>query len=203
MTFDATKPDASQSPSLAPAQIQTNWSRVKTLVDADHQFNDTAATNDGFHNQVSFLNNNITSLPATKNAVMYSKNGDLGTGTNRDEVYSRNASLECPFALRAFVMFDGRATNGACTLNSAFNVSGVSRTAEGLYTVTFSALLTDKFVVSCVAQSGAANKIRVLQPLRGAAYTTAQTTTTLNLQCYNAGENLRDFTSAHVLIFGG
>lgn len=204
MTFDPTKPNSGESPSVAPAQIQTNWSRLEAIIDADHQFNDSSANNDGYHNRVSLLNNAVASLPTDSNAVMYSKNDGLGTGTSRDEIFTRNASLECPVALRAFVMFDGRNSDGACTLNCAFGVSGVSRSGgTGLYTVTFTALPTAKYVVSCVAQSGASNTVRILQPLRGATYTVAQTTTTLKLQCYDRTGELKDFTSAHVMIFGG
>lgn len=38
---------------------------------------------------------------------------------------------------KAWVKFTGSAINGAQTINASYNVSGVSRTGAGLYTVTF------------------------------------------------------------------
>ena len=46
MTFDSSKPNANESPSQFPAQAQTNWSRIETIVSADHQWNDAADASD-------------------------------------------------------------------------------------------------------------------------------------------------------------
>jgi len=42
-----------------------------------------------------------------------------------------------PSAAKAWVKFTGSAVNGAQTINDNYNVSGVSRTGAGLYTVSF------------------------------------------------------------------
>lgn len=52
MTFNPAVPLNSDSPGIFPAQNQTNMARLQTLVGADHQFNLTAAANDGYHNLV-------------------------------------------------------------------------------------------------------------------------------------------------------
>lgn len=52
MTFSASVPLNSDSPSVFPAQNQTNMARLQTLLSADHQFNLSAASNDGYHNLV-------------------------------------------------------------------------------------------------------------------------------------------------------
>jgi hypothetical protein len=52
MTFDASVPLNSDSPAIFPAQNQTNMSRLQTIVGADHQFNLSAAANDGYHNLI-------------------------------------------------------------------------------------------------------------------------------------------------------
>ena len=44
MTFDPTKPDADQSPGNAPAEIQTNWTRLQSMISGDHLFNATQPT---------------------------------------------------------------------------------------------------------------------------------------------------------------
>jgi hypothetical protein len=52
MTYNAAIPLSGDSPGIFPAQSQTNFARLQTLVGADHQFNLTAAANDGYHNLV-------------------------------------------------------------------------------------------------------------------------------------------------------
>ncbi len=55
MTFDPSVPTASQSPGVFPAQNNTNFSRLKTIINADHTFNDSAQTTDGYHKQMTLL----------------------------------------------------------------------------------------------------------------------------------------------------
>jgi hypothetical protein len=52
MSFNAAVPLNSDSPSIFPAQNQTNMARLQSLLGADHQFNLSAAANDGYHNLV-------------------------------------------------------------------------------------------------------------------------------------------------------
>jgi len=52
MTYNASVPQNSDSPSIFPAQAQTNFTRLLTVVGADHQFNLSAAANDGYHNLI-------------------------------------------------------------------------------------------------------------------------------------------------------
>lgn len=52
MTFDALIPLASDSPGIFPAQSQANFTRLRDIIAADHQFNNSAAANDGYHNLI-------------------------------------------------------------------------------------------------------------------------------------------------------
>lgn len=52
MTFNAAIPLNSDSPSIFPTQSQTNYARLQTIIGADHQFNLSAAADDGYHNVV-------------------------------------------------------------------------------------------------------------------------------------------------------
>lgn len=73
MTFDPNVPNASQSPGLFPAQNNTNFARLKTIINADHVFNDTAQTTDGVHRQVTLISRAVpVSLPGGTNAILYS-----------------------------------------------------------------------------------------------------------------------------------
>lgn len=52
MTYSASIPLSTDSPALFPSQSQDNFSRLQALISADHQFNATSASNDGYHNLV-------------------------------------------------------------------------------------------------------------------------------------------------------
>ena len=76
MTFDYNVPNASQSPGLLPAQNSTNFSRLKTIINADHVFNDTGQATDGYHKQCTMVNVSAFPthpLPSGAGAILYSK----------------------------------------------------------------------------------------------------------------------------------
>ena len=73
MTFNIIAPNASVSPGLFPPQNNTNFSRLKTIINSDHVFNDTAQTTDGFHRQVTLINRTPPTgvLPTGSNGIIY------------------------------------------------------------------------------------------------------------------------------------
>ncbi len=73
MTFDPNVPNAGQSPGLFPPQNNTNFARLKTIINADHVFNDTAQTTDGVHRQCTMIARaQPVGLPTGTNAILYS-----------------------------------------------------------------------------------------------------------------------------------
>lgn len=56
MTFSITVPNAAQSPGLFPAQNNTNFSRLKDIINNDHNFTNSAAAAQGIHKQATFIN---------------------------------------------------------------------------------------------------------------------------------------------------
>lgn len=73
MTYDPNVPNASQSPGLFPPQNNTNYARLKTIINADHVFNDSAQSTDGVHRQVTMIARAIpVILPAGTNSILYS-----------------------------------------------------------------------------------------------------------------------------------
>lgn len=72
MTFDPGVPNAGQSPAFYPTQNQTNMNRLKAIINAEHQFNDTAQSTDGVHKQVTYINRAAPgSLPVGTNSILY------------------------------------------------------------------------------------------------------------------------------------
>lgn len=73
MTFDPSVPTTSQSPGLFPAQNNTNFTRLKTIINADHVFNDTVQSTDGIHRQMTLVSRAVpVSLPSGSNSMLYS-----------------------------------------------------------------------------------------------------------------------------------
>ena len=67
---------------------------------------------------------------------------DQETGTSTTKYVSPGRQQYHPSAIKAWVSFVTRGTNGAATINSSYNVSGVSRTAAGTYQVTFTTAMS-------------------------------------------------------------
>jgi hypothetical protein len=73
-TYNPNVPNSAQSPGLLPPQANANFNRLKTIINADHIFNDTGAENDGYHRQCTMVvRDKPDPLPDASNAVLYSK----------------------------------------------------------------------------------------------------------------------------------
>jgi len=70
-----------------------------------------------------------------------------------------------PSVATGWVNFDGRGTNGACTVNSSFNVSGVARTGTGTYAITWSVALSGgNYVISGTTTGTSGGIPAVIEP---------------------------------------
>ena len=109
-----------------------------------------------------------------------------------------NASGESSpfFAARAYVNFDG--TVASPTISTQGNVSGVTRTATGKYTVTFSTAMPDTNYIVMAQAVGSTSNGRELS-----AYEVTKSTTNVTIEC--AREETETFVNAdsiNVIIFG-
>lgn len=81
MTYNPNRPNASESPGVFPAQANTNFTRLKTIINADHVFNDKAPmspSNDGFHRQVHLFARAIPVILDGASAILYACIDSLG-----------------------------------------------------------------------------------------------------------------------------
>lgn len=82
MTFNANVPNAAQSPGLFPPQNGVNFTRLKTIINADHVFNDTAQGTDGFHRQMTMVAKAVgfvpPALPSGSNGYLYNQIDSTG-----------------------------------------------------------------------------------------------------------------------------
>lgn len=115
MSFNAAVPLNSDSPSIFPSQNQTNMSRLQTILGADHQFNLTAAADDGYHNVVHLTQQAPSgALAATGRMYVKSAGGAINL------FYMDDAGLEyqitpvslAPTRVTGSVALAGSATSG-------------------------------------------------------------------------------------------
>lgn len=219
MTWDPSKPDASESPGLFPTQGQGNWARLEDLFEADHVFNSTASTNDGWHKVMRWVKQNpAPSANATAASTYafdttYKRSGadvtaphlyhlpPTGTDTN---IFPMSVA-----PIRAYVNFDGTNTSGSGavqTIRSSFNVVQVTRsgTSTGTYIVEIAA--------SALPTSGAGIIVTGMRSSSGeafgfvegsATYSDSVTTTSITIGFESSGGTRRNVTMGTVIVVGG
>mgnify|MGYP001235011337 CR=1 FL=1 len=160
MTFNAAVPLNSDSPSIFPSQNQTNMARLQTLLGADHQFNLSAAADDGYHNLIHMSQQAPSgALAATGRYYAKSSAGRIHAFYMDDTGAEYQVSPTMP--IRAAVNFAGNGGIGAAPIRSQFNISGVNHDATGLYTITFSTAMpnTDYIVIATGMRTGSSNAV--------------------------------------------
>jgi hypothetical protein len=77
MTFNAAVPLNSDSPAIFPSQNQTNMTRLQTILGADHQFNLSAAADDGYHNLIHLTQQAPSGALAATGRLYVKSNGGV------------------------------------------------------------------------------------------------------------------------------
>ncbi len=154
MTYDPSVPNAAQSPGLFPPQNSTNFTRLKTLINADHVFNDTAQTTDGVHRQVTLIARAIpVVLPAGTNAILYTALDSVGQAQLNFYNGVLNFTLTPP-PLRVV----GTATIGASSQTTIYADPGFFYAGSGVTFVSGSSVSSFSYLV----KSGSNNAKKVL-----------------------------------------
>lgn len=117
MTFDPNIPNAGQSPGLFPPQNNQNFARIKTIINADHVFNDTAQSTDGFHRQCTMIvRAQPGGLPVGANSILYSWLDGAGQTQlrfyNGATDYQLTPQIAAPTKVTGSVALAGNATSG-------------------------------------------------------------------------------------------
>lgn len=203
MTYNPAVPLNSDSPSLLPGQCQANFTRLQTLVGADHQFNLTAAANDGYHNLVHLTQQAPTGALAGVGRL-YAK-----TVSGIVQLfYMTSAGVEIQVTpgtstagVFAAVNFDGR---GPVVIRSQSNVTSVSRISTGVYRVAFTiAASNNNYIVQATGQrdDAAQDKVSNACIISRSSYGVSQTTTQVDLGFFGSGESFRDVLAGNVIIY--
>lgn len=226
MTWNPNKPSGSESPSLTPAQIQANWQRLQTMNQADHIFNATADTDDGWHKIVHHVTQagdigDGSPTPVTGTGLTYTKTitttGNVAStaGAGEHLCYQRGtngAALQeaalsvCP--IRAAVSFQGD-TGATSTINWAYNVTSVTRNSTGDYTIIFTAKMPSIYYIPSVqgqrvSQTESGKPLLLLGGVRGGTYADSVKEESLRVYFGNLSTgNFIDPQTGFILIYGG
>lgn len=202
MTYNPLIPNFNQSPGLFPAQCSTNFTRLQTIINADHMFNDSAATNDGIHRQVTMLTRDAPGALPVGNGILYTK---LVTGVSQLYFYNGTTDMAITPALtlgatiKACVNFNG---TGAVSIRSQFNVASVVKTATGAYTINFATPLTDSnyIVLLCGMRAEADSKPVYGYVDSSPTYATSVTESFVKIQ-FTGESGFRDVLMGNVIIY--
>lgn len=197
MTFNAAVPLNSDSPSIFPAQNQTNMARLQTIVSSDHQFNLSAAADDGYHNLIHMTQQAPAGvLAATGRAYAKSSAGRIHQFYMDDTGAEYQITPTMP--IRAAVNFNGIA---GAVIRSAYNVSGVTRNGNGDYTITYTTAMPDTNYIAQVTGMRDSNSFAIASVKGNATYTNAVTTTTIRVIFFDNASNPHDVLMGNVTIF--
>jgi hypothetical protein len=117
------------------------------------------------------------------------------TGTSATVAVTPSQQQSHDSAAKAWVMFTGSTTNGAQTINASYNVTSVTRTSTGTYTVAF----TTAFASSSYACSNTFNDTTT----NAMAQFTTQAAGSIVAQYVTPTPSLTDPTNgAYVICFG-
>ncbi len=205
MTFDPAVPLATESPAVFPAQNQTNMTVLNTNIARDHQFNNTPnatppTDNTGYHNLIHMtIQAPSLSLASTGRLYVKTASGLVNLFYMDDAATAYQITPTMP--IRAAVNFAGSAVNGAQVLRSSYNVTSVTRTGLGSYTVTFTTAMPNAdYIVQVSGMREAANKPLSCEILGDLVYGNSVTTTFVKIQ-FRGESALNDPIMGNVTIF--
>lgn len=205
MTFNAAIPLNSDSPGVFPAQSQTNFGRLQTIISADHQFNLSAAANDGYHTLVRLIPQ-APSGALTGFGRVYSKSvsgivqlfymDDAGTEYQITPTASVNSVI-----IRAAVNFNGTGAVGAQVIRSSTNVTSVVKNGTGDYTINFtSAMPNNNYIVSATGMRNSSDDISNGQVRGTGTYGSSVATTAMRVQFNGGTSSLQDVLMGNILV---
>lgn len=208
MSYDPNVPNFNTSPGLFPTKCNTNFARLQTIINADHMFNDSAASTDGIHKQVTLLTRDAPGALAVGDGILYTK---LVTGVSQLYFYNGTTDMKITPAIslgatvKACVNFDGTGALGTLPsgkIRSQFNVSSVVHDSTGGYTINFATPLADEnYIVLLCGMRGESSSKPVFGYVNSSpTYATSVTTEFVKIE-FTGESGFRDVLMGNVIIY--
>ncbi len=201
MSFNAAVPLNSDSPSIFPSQNQTNMARLQTLLGADHQFNLSAAADDGYHNLIH-LTQQAPSGPLASIGRLYGKSSASRIHAFYMDDTGEEYQVSPTMPIRAAVNFVGNGALGPCVIRSQFNVASVTKTGDGSYTVAFTTSMPNtNYIVCATGMRTGSDNVCVPTVTSDNTYTNSVGTGLVRLTFFGSSDSKRDVLMGNVTIF--
>lgn len=200
MPYQTTVPNSAQSPSLFPSQGQENFARLKTILGANHKFNDSTATDDGYHQNIQML---PISTPANDGTIgqAFVNSSDATNQLWFKDGLNRVFQVTPTIPIYAACSFFW--TGAVISYRSQFNVSSVTRISAGIYQINFTtALPSVNYIVSgnWMRDTSPGGPV-ILRPQ--ALYTSSVSTTFTQISTIDTTGSARDGLGVTVVMMGG
>ena len=196
MPYQTNIPNAGQSPGLFPAQSNDNFTRLKTMISANHKFNDSAGTDDGYHQNVKMLpiatpGNDATVGQSFVNTADATNQQWFKDGLNR--VFQITPTIP----IYAAVNFT---SNG--TIRYGHNVASVVRTSSGNFTINFTRPLpSNNYIVTGMTMRDSSTSTISVQP--NGTYGNSVSTNFVKVRTTDLNGSTLDLLANFVLVCGG
>lgn len=183
MTYQTNIPNASQSPGLFPNQANDNFTRLKTIVSANHKFNDSAATDDGYHQLIKILPTSTTDIPNDPTVGQTFVNAadasnQLWHKDGNNNIYQITPTIP----IRAACNFDGLATS-PITPRYSMNVASIVRNSAGDYTINFITPMPSLNYIVTINGQYQTNNRYFFGTIVGGTFGVPNTVISLNIAC--------------------
>lgn len=173
--------------------------RLQTIVGADHQFNLTAAADDGYHNLVH-LTQQAPSGALAALGRFYAKSSSSRIHAFYMDSSGTEYQITPTMPIRAAVNFDGTGAVGLQSIRSQYNVTSVDKTADGTYTINFTTAMPDvNYIVLCLGMRNTSGSA-IPNVLGGATYGNSVTTASVKIQFISDSGTNRNVLMGNVVI---
>lgn len=200
MTFDPSKPQSTDSPGLFPAQSQTNFSRIQTVVGANHQFNLSSASDDGYHNVINLTEQSPSGPVSPPSGRLYSKTSGGAMNLFSMDQNGIGYQISPSMPIRAAVNFNGTLSS-PITPRSSFNVSTVTKSATGRYTISFTtAIPNNNYIVVITGMRSQSSKYVIGCVEGNSTYGNSVAVGSIKINFISASEIPRDVIMANVVV---
>ncbi len=200
MVYTSNVPQANQAIATTQPIIQANFGFLAASIGQEHNFNAAGSGTDTYHLKASMPSqaDPAGALTAPITGVYYVSGGKAKYYNNTQV----GGALLMPI-LAATNFSVGAGPTFTITLRSSYNISSVTRTAEGKYTVAFTNNLPNTdYLVQLTGMRGGNNDLCFGQVQGAAAYATSVAVGSVKIQFTNEQGSNKDVLMGNVLVFG-
>ena len=194
-------PLAAQKISVSQPLIRGNFQAANTKFGINHYDFTDKTSNAGKHKVIDFPAYVVTATPTSPASVLYTGAG-IQAPADANLLFKNQQSAGVPYVLnciRGFGSFQGRSTNGACTVVNSSGLSAL-RTAQGNYNVTINAGLlvagSSNYLVLVSGNMDATGSVGVIQGYE----INSSTSVTLNFKALTGTNTMEDPTFFSVIV---